>query len=73
MCIRHYRWQKKIALLLHYVGEDVYNVYDSFTDEQKGIGAVVHVVDVDQPNEHPKLKKSLTDYSTHITYIWWRY
>ena len=30
---------RKKALLLHYAGEEVFNIYDSFTDEQKGIGS----------------------------------
>lgn len=28
---------RKKALLLHYGGDDVYNIVDSFTDEQKGV------------------------------------
>jgi hypothetical protein len=30
----------KKVLLLHYEGDDVYNVYNSFSDERKGTGAV---------------------------------
>lgn len=29
---------RKKALLLHYAGDEVYTIFESFTDEQKGIG-----------------------------------
>ena len=31
---------RKKALLLHYGGDDIFEIYDSMTDEQKGIGAM---------------------------------
>ena len=31
--------KKRKATLLHYVGDEVFNIYHSFTDQQKGIGA----------------------------------
>jgi hypothetical protein len=52
---------RKKAMLLHYVGEETYDIYDSFTNEQKGVGAV----DGDnRPNEYAVATKSLTDYFT---------
>jgi hypothetical protein len=56
--------KRKKAFLLHYVGDDVYNVYNSFSDERKGIGAVLRVGEEDHPNEYEALKKSLADYFT---------
>lgn len=55
---------RKKAMLLHYIGEEAYDIYDSFSDEKKGKGATVTVGDVTRPNEYPVLKQSLTDYFT---------
>jgi hypothetical protein len=52
--------KRKKALLLHYCGEETYDIYDSFTDAQKGIGAT-RVVSVDpevtESCEYETLKK----------------
>lgn len=56
--------KKKKAMLLHYVGDETYDIYDSFTDEQKGVGAVRRVDGHDIPDEYNVTKKSLTDYFT---------
>ena len=49
------------AMLLHYIGEETYDIFDSFTNEQKGVGAV----DADNhANEYAVAKTSLTDYFT---------
>ena len=53
---------RKKALLLHYAGDEVFEIYDAMTDEQKGVGAVTG--DDRHANEYPVLKKSLTDYFT---------
>ena len=55
---------RKKALLLHYAGDDVYTLYDSFTDEQKGVGSTQQVGEQTVPNEYNKLKETLT---THFT------
>ena len=51
-------------MLLHYIGEEAYDIFDSFTDTPKGIGAVRHTDDGDEPDEYAAAKKSLTDYFT---------
>ena len=56
--------KRKKALLLHYIGEETYDIYDSFSDEKKGIGATVTVSEREVPNEYNVLKNSLTDYFT---------
>ena len=58
--------RKKKAMLLHYVGEETYDIFDSFTDEQKGIGAVRagDREDEQEPDEYNVAKKSLTDFFT---------
>ena len=33
--------QKRKATLLHYAGDKVFDIYHSFTDQQKGIGATI--------------------------------
>lgn len=53
---------RKKALLLHYCGEDVYDIYDAFSDAQKGVGATTTVGENDVPNEYPTLKQSLENY-----------
>ena len=55
--------KRKKALLLHYCGNETYDIYDSFTDEKKGIGATRAVSETETtPDEYNVLKKSLTDY-----------
>ena len=54
---------RKKALLLHYGGDDIFEIYDSMTDEQKGIGAMTQG-DNPTPNEYEVLKKSFTDHFT---------
>ena len=50
----------KKALLLHYGGDEIYEIYESFSEEKKGIGATAD----GEPNEYNVLKKSFTDYFT---------
>ena len=53
------------ATLLHYAGDEVFDIYHCFTDQQKGIGATTSTEDGSSiPNEHETTKKSLTDYFT---------
>ena len=52
---------RKKALLLHYAGDDVFEIFDSFSDEAKGVGAVNGN---GAPNEYEVVKQSLTDYFT---------
>lgn len=63
--------KRKKAVLLHYCGEDTYDIYDSFTDVQKGIDATRVVTpateetpEVTESIEYVTLKRSLTDYFT---------
>lgn len=52
-------------MLLHYAGDDIYDIYDNFTDEQKGIGAVYITEDGSiTPNEYGVMKKLLADHFT---------
>ena len=51
---------RKKALLLHYGGDEIYEIYESFSEEKKGIGATAD----GEPNEYNVLKKSFTDYFT---------
>ena len=45
------------ALLLHHIGDEAYDIFDSFSDEQKGIGSV----NVEgEANEYETLKHSFT-------------
>ena len=61
MCFGYYnRRSKKKALLLHYGGDEIYEIYESFSEEKKGIGATTD----GEPNEYNVLKKSFTDYFT---------
>ena len=53
--------RKKKAMLLHYVGE-VYDIFDSFTDQQKGLGAVRETPDGNVPDEYGVAKRSLTEF-----------
>ena len=60
---------RRKALLLHYVGEEAYDIYDSFTDTEKGIGATREETNsngetVNVPDEYAKLCKSFTSYFT---------
>ena len=50
----------KKALLLHYGGEEIYEIYESLSDEKKGTCAATD----DEPNEYNVLKRSFTDYLT---------
>ena len=45
--------QRKKALLIHYAGEEVFDIFDTFSDEQKG---------GEDENGYKTLKKSLTDH-----------
>ena len=54
---------RKKALLLHYAGDDVFEIYDTMTDEQKGIGAMTDG-DNPVPREYSVLKQSLEEYFT---------
>ena len=60
--------RKKNAMLLHYVGEEVYDIFDyifdSFTDQQKGLGAVRETPDGNVPDEYGVAKRSLTEFFT---------
>ena len=47
---------RKKALLLHYVGEETFDIYDTFTDAQKGNGATTEVGGETVPNEYHTLK-----------------
>ena len=57
-------YRKKKAMLLHYVGEEVYDIFDSFTDQQKGLGAVRETPDGNVPDEYGVAKRSLTEFFT---------
>ncbi len=53
--------QRKKALLLHYGGDDIYELFDSMSDEQKGVDSR----DGDgNPNQFQVFKESLTTYFT---------
>ena len=52
---------RKKALLLHYIGDEAYDIFDSFSDEQKGVGSVNAE---GQANEYETLKHSFTTYFT---------
>ena len=57
--------KKRKATLLHYAGDGVFDIYHSFTDQQKGSGATTTTEDGSTiPNEYEKTKKSLTDHFT---------
>ena len=49
---------------MHYVGDETYEIYDSFTNEQKGIGATILVRQNLESNKYNSLKQSLPDYFT---------
>ncbi|KAK7103953.1 hypothetical protein V1264_018741 [Littorina saxatilis] len=53
---------RKKALLLHYAGDEVYEIFDNFSNDQKGVDAVTGADNT--PNIYPVAKKSLTDYFT---------
>ena len=53
---------RKKALLL-YNGDDIFEIYDSMTDEQKGMGAMAQGHNP-TPNEYEVLKNSFTDHFT---------
>ena len=48
---------RKKALLLHYIGDEAYDIFDSFSDEQKGVGSVNAE---GEANEYETLKHSFT-------------
>lgn len=51
---------RRKALLLHNAGDDIFDIYDAMTDEQKGTGAMMDGI----PSEYKKVKKSLEEYFT---------
>ena len=51
---------RKKALLLHYIGDEAYDIFDSFSDEQKGVGSNAE----GEANEYETLKHSFTTYFT---------
>ncbi|KAK7099318.1 hypothetical protein V1264_003469 [Littorina saxatilis] len=53
---------RKKALLLHYAGDEVYEIFDNFSDDQKGVDAVTGADNT--PNTYQVAKKSQTDYFT---------
>ena len=60
---------RKKALLLHYIGDEAYDIFDSFSDEQKGVGSVNAE---GEANEYETLKHSFTTYFTpkqNSTYV----
>ena len=57
--------KKRKATLLYNAGDEVFDIYHSFTDQQKGIGATTTTEDCSTiPNEYETTKKSLTDHFT---------
>jgi len=60
--------KRKKAMLLHYCGEEVYDIFDSFSDTDKGIGATRDEISgegtVKVPDEYNKLCESLKNYFT---------
>ena len=55
--------KKRKASLLHYTGDEVFDIYYSFTDQQKGISATTTTEDGSTiPNEYETTKKLLTDH-----------
>ena len=57
--------KKRKTTLLHYAGDEVFDIYHSFTDQQKGIGATTTTEDGSRIlNEYEMTKKSLTDHFT---------
>ena len=58
---------RKTALLLHYAGDEVYEIYEAFTAEQKGVGATLPGPNEGDPavlNAYSTLNKSFTTYFT---------
>ncbi|KAK7091555.1 hypothetical protein V1264_009220 [Littorina saxatilis] len=55
---------RKKALLLHFCGDEVYNIVESFSEEKKGAGATRQVEGRAVPNEYVTLRDSLTEYFT---------
>ena len=55
--------KKRKVTLLHYARDEVFYIYHSFTDQQKGTGATTTTEDGSTiPNEHETTEKSLTDH-----------
>ena len=54
--------KKRKATLLYYAGDKVFDIYHSFTDQQKGTGTTTTTEDGSTiPNEYEMIKKLLTD------------
>ena len=58
---------RKKAMLLHYGGDDLYTITESFSDEKLGIGHTTVVNGIRVPDEYTKLKQSLTEHFTPKT------
>ncbi|KAK7099608.1 hypothetical protein V1264_003723 [Littorina saxatilis] len=58
------KYARKKALLLHFCGDEVYNIVESFSEEKKGAGATRQVEGRAVPNEYVTLRDSLTEYFT---------
>ena len=56
--------KRKKAMFLHYIGDEAYEIYDSFTDTEKGIGAMKIEADKNIPDEYTKVIDSFTKYFT---------
>ena len=52
---------RKKALLLHYGGDGIFDIFNSMTDEQKGVGATT---ENGEANEYDVLKESLSNHFT---------
>ena len=63
---------RKKALLLHYAGDDIFEIYDSMTDELKGIGGV-HRNTPRNPKDTPKIppRKHVSEYG-QSKYVFWK-
>ena len=57
-------YARKKAHLLHYARDDVFEIVDTMTDAQKGIGAIMTAGENSVPTEYSVLKKSLEEYFT---------
>ena len=52
--------KRKKAMFLHYIGDEAYEIYDSFTDTEKGIGAMKIEADKNIPDKYTKVIDSFT-------------
>ena len=59
-----YRWQETESKLLHYIVDEGYEIYESFTEEEKWINAVKQHGQQTVPDEYTKVRDSLTKYFT---------